>query len=281
MTSITELLKKKQQETQDKRMGSKNPYKFKNGITTIRILPGWRGEDDPTFFHSFGQSFIKNQDGKVLAVIGCRKCSYGEDDPIRNLIQQAQSQARTDAQAKLWKDALAKPRELMNALVLDDKEVDPNVPEIVDFSATMLEQIIEQVQLNDIGETFLDLEEGFNLKVSRTGSGFNTKYTFVFDRKPTSVSPSVMENLNDLDAFVRSKMADTDRAINAIKSITTGGEHLQIEDKNHSYSGDDTPIEAEYSSVDDDEGLPWEAAAENRKETVSEDYIDNLFGDDD
>lgn len=272
MTSISDILNKKKQGIADKRMGSKNAYKCKPGITTIRILPGWR-KDDPTFSHPFGQSFIKDFDGKTLAVIGARNIAYGEDDPIQNLINNAKAQAHTDAQRKHWDEARAKPRELVNALVLDDKEIDPKEPQLVEFSETMLESIIDQVQMNDIAETFLDLNEGFNLKVSRSGTGFNTKYTFVFDRKPTPVDPSVMDNLNDIDAFVRSKMAETDRAINAIKSVTTGGEHLQIEDRSVDYSGSTAVVED-----GNFEEVPW--AVENVKETLSTDEIDSLFTED-
>lgn len=278
MTSITELLNKKKQENTDKRMGSKKPYKFKNGVTTIRILPGWR-KNDPTFFHSFGQSFIKDMDGNVLAVIGARNIAYGEDDPIQNLIQTAKAQAKTDSQRRHWHESIARHRELVNALILDDKDVDPNTPEIVDFSANMLEQIIDQVQMAGIQEEFLDLEKGFNLKVSRSGSGLNTKYSFVFERKPTPIGSSVMENINDLDAYVRSQMQDTDRAINAIKSLTAAGEHLQIEDRSRSYSGDveDAEFDAVESATNTDE-VPWDV--ENRKEIISDEDINSLFGDD-
>lgn len=272
MTSITDLLNKKKQNISDKRMGYKNTYKCKPGITTIRILPGWR-KDDPTFSHPFGQSFIKDFDGKLITVVGAKNITYGEDDAIQNLINNAKAQAKTDAQRKHWDEARAKPRELLNALILDDKEIDPKEPQLIDFSENMLESIIDQVQLNDIAETFLDLDEGFNLKVSRSGSGFNTKYTFVFDRKPSKVDHSVMDNINDIDAFIRSKMAETDVAINAIKSITATGEHLQIEDRSVDYSGSTSVVED-----GNFEEVPWEV--ENKKEILSEDEIDNLFNED-
>lgn len=275
MTSISELLKKKKQQIVDKRVGTKNPYKFKNGVTTIRILPTWRTEGEPVFFHPFGQSFIKNMDGKVLAVIGAKNIAYEEDDAVQNLINLAKAGSTTDAQRKHWDDARAKPRQLLNALVLDDKEVDPNVAEIISISETQLEQIIDQVDLNGIMDEFLDLKNGFNLKVSRAGSGFNTKYTFVFDRKPSEVNPSVMETAIDLDAYVRSQMTDTDRAINAIKSITSGNEHLALEDRSVDYSGDRGVVDGDYSNVDDDDIPPFEM--ENRKETISQDEIDSLF----
>jgi hypothetical protein len=276
MTSITELLKNKKQQINDKRVGAKNPYKFKGGVTTLRILPSWRDED-PTFYHAFGQSFIKNMDGKVLAVIGARNIAYGEDDAVQNLIALAKQNSSTDAQRKHWDDAKAKSRQLVNALVLDDKETDPNVAEIISLSDTMFEQIIDQVGMAGIQEEFLDLEKGFNLKVSKTGSGLNTKYSFVFERKATAVNPAVMETVTDLDAYVRSQMADTDRAINAIKSITTGNEHLSIEDRSASYSGDGVVVDGSYSAVDDDDTPPF--AVDNEKEVLTDADIEGLFED--
>src|SRR4051812_49394934 len=109
MNKLSDLLNQKRQQTADKRMGSKNAYKFKGGVTTIRILPTWRKDGDNTFFHEFGQAFIKNMNKETLAVIGDRKITYGEDDPIRGLIQRALGEAATDAQREHYKDMLAKP----------------------------------------------------------------------------------------------------------------------------------------------------------------------------
>lgn len=268
MTSVSELLKQKRQNIADKRMGSKNAYKFKGGVTTIRILPGWR-KDDPTFFHDFGQTFIKNQDGQILAVIGDRQITYGEEDTVRNLIQRAKADASTDAQREHYKEMTAKPRVLVNALVLDDKEVDATVPQIVEFSETQFDQIMEQVELNGIADEFLDLENGFNLKVSKTGVKLNTKYTFSFDRKASAVDESVLEALVDIDAYIRSKFQDTERAVNAIKSITQGSMPKAL-----SYSGDTDAVDGEYSAVEEAKA-PWE----DNTEVVHTDSadIDGLF----
>jgi hypothetical protein len=272
-TSVSDLLKKKRQSTADKRLGSKNAYKFKGGVTTIRILPGWRN-DDPTFSHSFGEAFIKNMDKEVLAVIGDRKLTYGEDDPIRSLIQRAMGDAVTDAQREHYKDMLASSRELVNALVLDDREIDPNVAQIVNFSESQFDSILEQVELAGIAEEFLDLEKGFNLKVSKTGTGFGTKYSFTFDRKPSAVNPAVLETLVDLDAFVRSKFTDTDRAINALKSLSQGA---VLTPKSLSYSGDAETVDAEFSVIDEARNGTDETPTPEVR-GVSDAEIDKLFG---
>jgi hypothetical protein len=282
MTSVSDLLKKKRQQTADKRMGSKNAYKFKGGVTTIRILPGWRKDGDAMFSHPFGQAFIKNMDKETLAVIGDRKLTYGEDDPIRGLIQRAMGEAATDAQREHFKEMLAKPRELVNAIILDDREVNPNEAQVVDFSETQFDQILEQVELAGIAEEFLDLDNGFNLKVSKTGTGFNTKYSFTFERKASKVDPAIMDTVIDLDAYVRSKFTDTDRAINALKSITQGTPiGAGVPTKALSYSGGDEVVDGSFTAVDAaNDPAPWEEATTVENVAADNADIDALFKED-
>lgn len=272
MTSIQELLKQKRQSIADKRMGSKKTYRFKGGVTTVRILPGWR-KSDPTFYHEFGQTFIKNMDGDVLAVVGDRMITYGEDDVVRNLLQRAKGDARTDAQREHYHDMLAKSRVLVNALILDDKEIDPTIPQIVEFSESQFDNILQQVELAGIDEEFLDLDSGFNLKVSKTGRGKNdTKYSFAFDRKASSVDKSVMESVVDLDSYVRSQFEGTDRAVNALKSITQGV-HVP---KALGYAGDADTVDAEFDPVEEAKTVHDETIVESRR--ASSEDIEKLFG---
>lgn len=274
MTSVTELLKAKKQATQDKMMGYKNAYRFKGGTTTVRILPTWRTDGDPTFFHNFGQSFVKDRDGKTLAVVADKLMTYGEDCPIRNLIDTAMSEATTDSERAHYKEMKAKPRVLVNALVLDDKEVDPTVPQVVEFSETQFDTINDQILMNEIAEEFLSLEKGFNLKVNKTGTGFSTKYSFTFDRKPSAVDESKMGEMVDLDSWVRAQFNSADRAANALKSITQ--EHVSPQAL--SYSGGADIVDGEYDAVDEgNTDSPFEV--ENHK--VSDDEVDKYFNDED
>jgi hypothetical protein len=276
MTSVSDLLKKKRQQTADKRLGSRNAYKFKGGVTTIRILPTWRKDGDTKFFHEFGQAFIKNMNGDTLAVIGDRKLTYGEDDPIRNLIERAVGDSTTDSQREHWKNMKASPRILVNALILDDREVAPTEAQIVEFSETQFDSIIEQLELAGIADEFLDLEKGFNLKVNKTGTGFkNIRYTFSFDRKPSAVPAGAMDTLTDIDAYVRSKFADTDRAINAIKSLTQG---TVIQPKALSYSGNDDVVEGTFTEASSPAAWEGEDEIQHRND-VTDTEIDALFED--
>lgn len=276
MTSVLDLVNKKRQEVADKRAGSKNTYTFKQPQTTIRILPGWRADrSDPTFFHDFGQTWIKNMDGNVLAVVGDAKITYGQDDVVRNLVHRAMGEARTDAQREHYKEMLAKPRVLVNAQVLDDKNVDPNVAEIVEFSEAGFTAVLEQVALAGIADEFLSPEEGFDLIVSKTGKGFQTKYTYTFARKSRKVPEAVLDTINDIDAFIRAKFAETERAVNALKSVTQGADVLQIENRSADISGDSPIIDGSFDAVDEARNNVVDVDVE--RQTLSDEQIEELF----
>lgn len=275
MTSVRDLVNKKKQQVEDRKVASKNPYKFKSGKTTIRILPSWRGADDPTFFHDFGQSWIKSMDKKVMAVVADNRITFGTDDPVRNLINMAMAEARTDAQREHYKEMLAKARVLVNALILDDKEIDPETPEIVEFSESQFVKVMEAADLAGILDEFLSLENGVNLIVSKSGKGFDTEYNFAFDRKNSKVNPKVMENINDIDAFIRAKFADAEKAVNAIKTLTQS-ETLSLTGPSTSYSGSADVVDAEYDPIEDAK-LVDSVEAQFESRTVTQEDLDNLF----
>lgn len=282
MTTLLEQLQTKRQEIADKKTGGKNPYKFKMKKTILRILPSWRpatAEKQP-IYHDWGQAFIKDLDGNTLAVIGDRRMSYGEVDPIRNLIQSAMGEASTDAQREHYKQMLAKPRVLVNALVLNDSDVDANTAEIIDFSQNQFDTILPLMEaiLMD-GENPLDLEAGYNLVVEKEGAGLLTRYKLYFERKPSKVSASVLDTLVDLDAYVRSKCADTDRAINALKSVTQGAA-LPTTSRSLGYAGNSTTVtEAEYNVVDTERAAGVQDPVRVETKNVSEEEIQALLKD--
>lgn len=277
MVSVSELINKKRQQVADKRAGNLNAYTFKQPVTTIRILPGWRKDGDPTFFHDFGQTWIKNMDGAVLAVVADAKITFGNDDAVRNLVHRALAGANSDAQRKHYKEMLAKSRVLVNAQVLDDKSVDANVAHILEFSEAGFTAVIEQAALAGIADEFLSLDEGFDLIVSKTGKGFDTKYTYTFARKPRAVPDSVRESLNDVDAFIRAKFADSERALNAIKSLVQGQDVLKIEDRSTDYSGDSDIVDGSFDAVEDARTNAAEPEVEVDRQVRSDADIDSLF----
>jgi len=262
MTMTTaERIAARRQKTADKKAGNQSAYRFKQKKTTIRILPTWRAADheDPTFFHDFGQTWIKDLDGNVLAVVGDAKMTFGDEDPVRDLIDRAVAGAKTDAQRKHYKDMKAKPRILVNALILDDKDINATVPQIVEFSETQFDTILKDMEeAEKAGDDVLSLTKGFDITVEKSGSGLETKYAFTLARRASAVDGDPMAQIVDIDAFIRAQFTDNARAINAIKAISQG-ESLALVDRSTDMSEDrstrrtvDTNVEdADYSIVDD------------------------------
>jgi hypothetical protein len=277
MTSVTDLLNKKSQAVADKHAGNKNTYRPKQAKTTIRILPGWRNDGDPTFFHDYGETWIKTMDKKVLAVVADRKMTFGEEDVVRGLVQGALANAKTDGQREHWKEALASPRVLLNALVLDDKNVNPDEPQIFEFSEAGFTAVINQALDAGISEEFLDLANGFDLVISKTGTGMSTKYSYTFLRKSRSVDESVLEKLNDIDAYIRAKFADSERAVNAIKSLTQSADILQIEDRSVDYAGESNIVDGSFDAVEDAKANAGIESVEVERTIMDSSEIDKLF----
>lgn len=277
---LLESLLGKKQTISDKRTGGKNAYKFKQKSTTIRLLPSWRAarsdEAIAPWYHDFGQAFIKDLDGNLLAVVGDRKMSYGEDDPIRNLLNLAMAEAGSDAERGHYKGLLAKQRHIVNALVLNDKDVDNETPEIIEFSQTQLETIIDKmITIARDGENVFDFDKGYNLVIGKEGTGILTRYTFDFERRPSAINSSVMEKVVDLDAFVRAKFIDTDKAIAAIKSVSQSAAlALPSPSKTVSYS-DSSIVEADYTVID----AAKEIREPNPTTSISDKTIDELLAD--
>ena len=123
--SMRERLQQKREETKQKRASFTRAYKFKPGKTKLRILPSWRG-DEEVFFHDFGEHWLKDiETGKAICPIGDRSICFGEVDPIREKLEEAFRLEEDPDRRKILKDMKAKTATLVNALILNDKDVDP------------------------------------------------------------------------------------------------------------------------------------------------------------
>jgi hypothetical protein len=285
--SLAAKLNAKKQAVAERNAGRQNTYRWVQPETEVRLLPSWRPadhEDPDTFFLDFGQTWIKDLDGKILAVVGDAKITYGEDDVVRNLVGQAIAQSRTDGQRKHYKEMLASPRVLVGGLVLNDPNVDPTEPQILEFSESQFTGPITDliVKAEKEGDNVLSLDEGFNLTVIKTGKGKEgTKYSFTLARRSSKVDPKVMDKVYDLDAYVKAKFADGARAVNAIKSLIQG-EPLALIERSTDLSEDrgsrttkSEVVDADYDVIDNAREGGTDSVVENV--IVSDAEIDALF----
>lgn len=204
---------------------------FKDGATRIRILRGWKKDDAGTFWHPFGQHFIKGADGQIKAVFNCLDKTFDMPCPVCSGISKTITETDDDDVIKLLEGAKANSaRYLVNALILNREGVDPTKPVVLGLPGTVYDQIVKsffEVDEDTGEEVFVDLTsstEGRTITVERTGTGVtNTKYTVRVAGKSTVLAnaTAVEAQIIDLDDFVKQEAeGQTKRALDAIGSIS-------------------------------------------------------------
>lgn len=199
-TSFQDILNKRRQELNEK--NRPKAEKIRDGRNRYRLLPGWRKNGDPTFDHSFGQHFIKDATGAIVAVYVCTSHTFGNSCQICDAIR-AGFRAKPDPTTEeLLKEAGASKQILVNMLHRDGKE--PNKPMVFGLPVSVYEDIFKVIeQYWEDGVNALDLDTGVDLIIDRTGSGINTRYSVMVAPKSSPVSKDVLNNLVDLDEYVK------------------------------------------------------------------------------
>ncbi|MDX5412860.1 MAG: hypothetical protein LPK02_07415 [Rhodobacterales bacterium] len=187
------------------------------GKSVWRILPGWKA-GDPSFFHAFGQHYIKGTDGKVKFVIGCPDKTFDEPCEVCEAIQEAARNAPSDKAREQILEARSTQRFLMNAVRVDE---DPNKVVILEVGTGLFNDILANIEEdNDL----IDPEKGRDLVITREGTGLNTRYSLATRsvEKSIKVAKSVLMNLNDLSEYVSDDFeAKKKKALSAL-GLTTG-----------------------------------------------------------
>lgn len=183
-----------------------------------RILPGWRGEADPQFWHDFGQHFVKDKAGKVQAVYVCTDKTFGRPCQVCDAITSALHSVTDDETSKLVKEAVAGGRVLVNALHVDGPE--PNKVQVLSLPPTVFAEIIELMNnWGKEGVNILSLAEGHDITFNKTGTGLNTRYTVSAKPRPRPVPDSIIGQLNNLDNYVAQESEEqARRAISSVRA---------------------------------------------------------------
>lgn len=254
MPTIQELIQQKRKEIEDKKNSTLKTFKPVNGKHRYRILPSWK-EGSPQFFHDFGMHWIKDYvggDKKLQSVYVCADKTFGEPCPVCEAISQAFKYATDDNVVEILKEAYAGQRYLMNVLHRSGSE--PETPQLMEIGIKIFAQICEIIE--EFGD-ITDIEDGIDITISRSGSGFDTEYLVVPAAKSDPVNPSVLEKLYDIDAYVaQANPAKEALALKAVAGI------IGVEEAPRPAIGSPTPSishseaeEGEYSDIDEDEAL--------------------------
>lgn len=232
-------------------LDSGGSWKPPEGTTILRILPAVHDMD--YFFQEFGSHY--NQNG-----VGCRKIVLdGEDCPVCELAQEFYSAGDKDQGGKFR----AVPRFLLNIIVRSEESAGPRMwycPK------TVFSTICTLLQDDEYGLIY-DIDEGFDLKLKRTGQSMDTKYDLrasrhesVLHSDPDQVD-EWLEIAKDLTVFAMSKVYDYDETIvKAGLQAYFGGE--EDDEKYDGYDEDSNAWDEEKEAEVEVEEVPKPKASE-------------------
>lgn len=294
MTALTMVQKRQEAARAQKaaiqeKMGRRErTTRIPDGRSRWRVLPSWRGADDINIAHAFGQHFVKDAAGDLKAVHMCLDKTYGKYCPICNALQIAIKNSNDETQ-KILEESKSGSRFLLNAYqVVKDKtpevvilETPPSVFEMIN---DLIDQKADDQEVEDEdgnlvtepGVDMLDVKKGFDIIITKSGKGLNTKYTVLPASTPTRVPPALLENLNDLDAYVKQEHAETElKALNVLERVSTG---RALPNPNTKTGGldldDDDILDGEFEEAPAPKAKP-KAAAKPKPKVVDEEEEDD------
>lgn len=250
---MAEMMAKMQAKKQSMKKTDKTA-KLEPGENRVVILPGWR-EGDLTWYHDFGQHFIKDETDTVKAVYMCTNATFEQDCKVCSALAAAVRSAGDDAITEVLGKAKASKTVLVNALLLDSKE--PTVPQILELKRGLFEQVLDIVMEYELKP--LDPTGAIVLKMNRDGKGLNTKYTAMPTLKTVKISDAILAKRHNLDEYVKQQSDEQERrAIGAINSVAgvlpAPGSHGTGRDKPAALSGPKDGLE--FDDIPDFDATP-------------------------
>lgn len=215
MSKLLDLVRAKKTAMSAKRRAPTT--KIPEGVSRWRILPSWRKDGDVQFFHDFGVHFIKDPaTDELKATYVCVDKTYGRPCEICDAIGHAAKSCGDEELAAKFKDMNASGRILVNALRVEGEN--PNQPVLLEMPPTAFEAFLGVVE--EWGDEVLDLANGRNIVIERTGKGIGTKYTVQVAAKTSPVSPAVMSQVTDIDEYVKQENEEhKNRALSNLNAV--------------------------------------------------------------
>jgi hypothetical protein len=221
---LRQQLKDKRAEIEAKKQTGVGLAKIPAGSSRWRILPGWREDEGEKYSHNFGQHWFKNADGKVEAVVVCDWDTFGQpcpyDQPIRDAwrarrdqlqaLGLTKEQINADATIKALNEMTSRRVSLVNACPVktdkDGKVIEVGDPVLLPFGVTLDETFVNifMTALND-GVNILSPEDGHDVIISKSGTGFGTEYAMTMALRSTRVDPGLVAKRMNIDAWIKAE----------------------------------------------------------------------------
>ena len=171
-----------------------------DGRNVIRVLPPAEGKD---VFWSEG--FIHFGVGPESRMVTCSKDKYGKC-PVCKFIEEI-ADSKNKEEKELAKKMKRKKRVYMNILVRDE-DADPKKVQVLQCGPTIFKGILDIFIDEDFGD-IVDLKEGRDIIITRSGKKLNTEYSVQAKPKTSKAfevkvkSDELEEMLVDLDSLFK------------------------------------------------------------------------------
>jgi hypothetical protein len=275
MSKLLDIIKARRSATQSS--GDRvRAVRLKSGKNRIRILPHISLDAEKPFFKQYGQHYIKDAGGKIIAVYTCDYATHGTRCEVCDAIQVAMMRA-DDADRKLLESARSGKKILVNAILHDS---DIKTAQLLEFPAyTFDQQVLGLFEtFAEDGVDFTSLTEGFDLIIERKGSTrMDTEYVVNAVPKSTKVDKSVMSTAVDLEAYVLAESeASRFKAVQAINVISSAAALLEGPSTVIPAIADiASAIDGEFSSASSED--TWEKSTAKVENSESDDDLAGLL----
>lgn len=203
--------------------------KLKTGANRVRLAPGWRSIDkdgkkiagsDETFWHEYGQHFVKDAADQLQAVYLCTHATYDQPCEVCAALAVAGRAAGDDETQKVLAEAKANRSTLVGAFMLDSAE--PNTPVILELKYGIFSKVVAIIE--EWEGSPLDPDAGQIIVMTREGAGMLTKYDAQVSPKTHKIPQASLAKLHNLDEYVKQESEEQKRkAISAVNSIVGVG----------------------------------------------------------
>lgn len=226
MSSLLEAIKNKRQAIAAK-SGRERPTKLASSKNLVRILPRWNGDETGTFWQDFGQHFIKDKAGKIQAVYICTANTFGKVCEVCGGLAEYSAATQDEDDVKLIQEARSSSRALVNAIYLNGTHANAKTdPVLLELPQSVLNDIlgIMETYMEDHELNIVSLKDGYDLVITKTGTGRDTKYTVTPSPKSREVPASVMEKARDLEAYAQQEYDEgKQKVLSAMRAVLGGG----------------------------------------------------------
>ncbi len=223
MSSLLDAIKNKRQAIAAK-SGRERPAKLTSSKNLVRILPRWDGDESGIFFQDFGQHFIKDQAGNIQAVYICTATTFGKQCDVCAQIAEISATTTDESMVKILSEARSSSRMLVNAIYMNGTHANAKTePVLLELPVTVVNDIlgIMETYLEDHDLNLISLKDGYDVVITKTGSGRETKYTVTPSPKAREVTGDVLSKARDLEAYAKQEYdAGLQKALASLRAVT-------------------------------------------------------------